>query len=393
MRIAVFIKKTTFHKGYGGIETQNKSLCEGLTKRGHEVFVFSPKLELDRNSIVENGVRYIFVSCAFKMDGFFGERNKDNWFTRSAQRFEEEHAKQPFDVVIGQSSAAVGVIKRKWELNIKVVSVAHGTIISEYKTFLNNMVGLREWIKIVSNTGYVLKSFFSRQREYVHGSEKVVAVSNFVKSALVDETFVDAQKVEVIHNGVDGGARPIQAHPNNQPLKLVYIGRLERSKGLQNLLKAISRLNNVTLSVIGDGPYLPQLARLVKSLHLSERLIFVGRVAPEKIPEILSQANVFVYPSLRYEGFPMAVVEAMFCGLPVIASNIGGISDALENGTTGYLVKSGIIADLRDTISEFVNKPDLIRKMGDAAYAKAQREFNLDTMLSKYEKILEDVVK
>ena len=89
----------------------------------------------------------------------------------------------------------------------------------------------------------------------------------------------------------------------------------------------------------------------------------------------------------------MAVVEAMFCGLPVIASNIGGISDALENGTTGYLVKSGIIADLRDTIREFVNKPDLIRKMGDAAYAKAQREFNLDTMLSKYEKILEDVVK
>ena len=218
-------------------------------------------------------------------------------------------------------------------------------------------------------------------------------MSNFVKSALVDETFVDAQKVEVIHNGVDGGARPIQAHPNNQPLKLVYIGRLERSKGLQNLLKAISRLNNVTLSVIGDGPYLPQLARLVKSLHLSERLIFVGRVAPEKIPEILSQANVFVYPSLRYEGFPMAVVEAMFCGLPVIASNIGGISDALENGTTGYLIKSGIIADLRDTIREFVNKPDLIRKMGDAAYAKAQREFNLDTMLSKYEKILEDVVK
>src|SRR4030065_994231 len=132
MRIAVMAKKTTFHKGFGGLETQNKALCEGLSAKGHIVTIFSPVYELDKNEIIENNVRYVFVKCVYRMGpvfGFFGTIQKSNWINRSVEEFTKIHEKEKFDIVLAQSSTGLGIIKNKKKLNIKVISIAHGTII------------------------------------------------------------------------------------------------------------------------------------------------------------------------------------------------------------------------------------------------------------------------
>ena len=100
MNIAVFIKRTTFHKGFGGLETLNKALCEGLVGRDHRVTVFSPKHELDKDQEKINGVRYQYVGCSYRSLAGFAYFDKNNWVNRSVAEFEKLHEQNPFDLII-----------------------------------------------------------------------------------------------------------------------------------------------------------------------------------------------------------------------------------------------------------------------------------------------------
>ncbi|MBU0649740.1 glycosyltransferase, partial [Patescibacteria group bacterium] len=117
MRIAVFIKSTTFNAGYGGLETQNKVLCEGLAERGHEVVVFSPAKDGKYATQTQDNVTYVFVPCVYRM--LFASLNKNNWYHKSYQEFIKHHNQKPFDAAISQSSAGLGLIKRKSGLPIR----------------------------------------------------------------------------------------------------------------------------------------------------------------------------------------------------------------------------------------------------------------------------------
>lgn len=116
MRIAVFIKNTTFHTGFGGFETQNKVLCEGLVSRGHSVVVFSPKRDLEKEKAQENGVNYVFVPSIFRRFSALSSGNKKSWINKSVEVFADFHKKEPFNLIISQSSGGLGVIKEKKNL-------------------------------------------------------------------------------------------------------------------------------------------------------------------------------------------------------------------------------------------------------------------------------------
>ena len=92
---------------------QNLVLCEGLVSRGHSVTVFSPKLDVMKESESANGVEYVFVDCSFRSLGGFAFWDKNNWVNKSVARFEAINKKKKFDVVLGQSSAALGIIRKK----------------------------------------------------------------------------------------------------------------------------------------------------------------------------------------------------------------------------------------------------------------------------------------
>lgn len=393
MKIAVFTKKTTLHEGYGGLETMNKVLCEGLAHKGHEITVFSPKWELPASHEKQNDVSYQLIDCVYRMGpvlGFFGTWQKENWINRSYEEFRKHHQKNKFDVVLAQSSTGLGVISKKDELGIKVISIAHGTILGEYRTWFQNMSLPRDLILLIKNTGFTLKNFFRRQREFVHGSDKVIAVSNFVKNNLLEETFTFEERLVVVHNGID----PDKFFPPETNIKrgkkILYVGQIIKSKGISELYEMMSSpdLKGFEADLLGGGD-------LVSAYQArSDNMNFVGKVSsPELIEEyyINDQYGVFVFPTQRFEGFPMVLVEAMFSALPIVAYNMGGVSDAVEDGVNGFLIEPGNKHDFKEKVLNILSDGKLRQKMAHNSLKLAYENFTLQKMLDQYEQVMKEV--
>jgi glycosyltransferase involved in cell wall biosynthesis len=385
MRIAVFIKATTFTKGYGGLETQNKVLCEGLAHRGHAVVVFSP-VRIPKTPVTENAVRYVFVSCVYRM--LFATLDADNWVNKSVQAFLIHHQEQPFDVVLSQSSAGLGVIQRKRALGITAIGIAHGTMGGEMRTILNS-ANRNDCAATLRSLTFGLANYFGRQRQYIYACDKIVAVSSAVKQAIVSETRISPTKVTVVHNGIDAAKIP---HKNwtkpGEPFKVLYIGRIEESKGLHELLLACKDLTGVCVNIVGDGPFLEDLKRLSRQYKMSQKVLFYGRLPYDQAVEMYACNDVFVLPTKRVEGLPMTLVEACFAGLPIIATDMGGNKDAVVNTVNGYLLPKPDIRALTDSIATLAHDRKLAKHLGQGGRIKAEAEFTLAAMLDRYEQLL-----
>lgn len=392
MNIAVFIKSTTFHKGSGGLETQSRSLCEELAKKGHRITVFSPKKELDIDEKSENLVRYVFITSEYKKY-LFARLNKNSWFKKSLEKFQEIHKADSFDLVLSQSASAESIIENKKKLGVKVVSVAHGSAASEYITFLKNIKSLKDFYWFARNTQYFLRQFFGRQRRYVLHSDKVIAVSSYVKSALINECFADDRKIEVVSNGVDLKDFDLLEKSTDGKVKLLFLGRVEKSKGIFTILKIVSDIQNgYVLHVVGEGPDLENAKRISKKMEVSDKVVFHGKVPYKEFVKNL-KPDIFVFPTQRIEGFPMVLVESMLLGLPVVAFNLGGVTDAIENEKTGYLIKAGNNKEFKLKLASLIGNLELRNKLGLAGREKALSEFTIGKMIDTYEKIFMEVLR
>lgn len=394
MKIAVFIKSTTFHKSHGGLETQNKALCEGLVKKGHKVTVFSPKKEYESDSAEQNGVSYTFIESDYKKY-IFARFNRNSWYKKSLECFKEAHEKENFDVVLGQSASAESIIENKLKLGVKTVSIAHGTTSSEFITFFKNISNLKDFYWLVRNTQYFFRQYFGRQRKFVLHSDMVVAVSDYVRKALISETFILEDRIKVIHNGVDGDLYRFDRGDTKSGgiTNIYFIGRLEKSKGLLTILDIVSKIDrDVIIHIVGDGPCSTEAQKKVGELGIQEKVIFHGRLPHN---EFIKKVNpdIFVFPTKRIEGFPMVLVESMFAGIPVVAFDCGGVSDAVEDGKTGYLIKAGDVVDFQDKLTRLIDNESERISFGNNSKDKAEKEFTIGKMLDEYEKVLCEVIK
>jgi glycosyltransferase involved in cell wall biosynthesis len=422
MRIAVFIKRTTFQKGSGGMETQNKVLCEALVEQGHSVTVFAPLWELEKKTETLNGVTYVFVDSVYRTLSF--SASKKNWVTASTEAFTNFHAKEPFDLILGQSSAALGLIKVKEEHGLPVVSISHGSMMSEIQTRLKNLHGFKDFVRVIPDLIFSLYIFFGRQREFIHGSDKVICVSNFVKDRLLEETYVSEDKLVVVHNGVYlegsleksealpvsalsgnlvdsaptapfGGSGSVSPSGNSAAVAspgLLYVGRLEREKGtlvLAELLKD-PRFRDTEIDIIGTGPEETVLRELSGG---NEKHTVHGRVPHEEVLHHYRSNKIFIFPTNRLEGFPMVLVEAMFGGCAAVAFDMGGVSDAIEHNVTGVLVSSGDPSDFISEVLKLLDDSSSRFSLGEGAKHRAQKEYTVGTMVSTYLSIMNGFIK
>ena len=394
MNIAVFTKSTTLHKGHGGLEIQNKALCEGLSKRGHKITVFSPKKEIEFDKYEENGINYVFIEADYK-NYLSSSFRKSSWSKKSLEVFTDYHQKQKYDLVLGQSSAAESIIENKNTLEVKTVSISHGTTLSEFNTFVRNISSIKDLYWLVRNFQYFIRQYFGRQRRFVLHSDKVIAVSEYVKKALISETFVDERRVEVVHNGVDGD--PYKIEKNNRDIgglvHTYFIGRLERSKGILTVIDIINKIDrDVVLHVIGSGPCQKEAEKLVAKLKIQEKVIFHGKMPHYEFIKNV-HPDIFVFPTKRIEGFPMVIVEAMFAGMPTVAFNCGGVSDAVIDGKTGFLIKAGDNEEFKEKLIKLIDSIEMRQEMGKNSREIAEKDYTIDTMVDRYEKIFTEVLK
>lgn len=177
--------------------------------------------------------------------------------------------------------------------------------------------------------------------------DHVIAVSSDLQRKIMSEYNVQPSKISVIPNGIDSGK--FYLIDRDESLRIcdrgisrqfiLTVSRLSGEKGLEFLLKAFSDLNrpDLDLIIIGDGPLKKQLTAMCQSHNIADRVIFKGEMRHDKLLAWYNAADLFCLPSLR-EGCPNVVIEALACGTPVVASNVGGIPDLVTSDNCGYLV-------------------------------------------------------
>jgi glycosyltransferase involved in cell wall biosynthesis len=237
-----------------------------------------------------------------------------------------------------------------------------------------------------------------QQRLYTRAVDRYIAVSEHVKTQLIEGLAWPSSKLDVIHNGVDTTRFSEPARPelratlsggNPGPLVLV-VARLDPDKGHRHLLAAAALLPDVRFVLAGEGPERGALEALASELRLDERVRFLGHRSD--IPQLLAACDVMALPS-SFEGLPISVLEAMASGTAVVASNIGGVDELVHHNVTGLLVEPRDAPALAGAIRRLVDDPALAARLADAARENVAQEFSASTMARRvaavYDRVLE----
>jgi len=194
--------------------------------------------------------------------------------------------------------------------------------------------------------------------------------SRYVSERLLSWGF-EPQRVRVVRNFTD-----ISPHAGAPGKHGMYVGRLSSEKGLDVMLRALARAGDPPFRIVGDGSVRPALESLTRELGLANTT-FAGRVAPERVSALLEDARYAAIPSLWDENAPIAALEAMAVGRPLLVSEKGGLPELTENGE-GLLVRAGDIEDTAAKIRILMEDDVSWNQMSKQALARAQAEFTPD---------------
>ena len=235
---------------------------------------------------------------------------------------------------------------------------------------------------------------YSRLNRWRHGfwarrADATVACSEALRDHYVRLYRLDPSRAITVRNGVDvsrfsvryrdGAER--QAGTADRPLVLGSLGRLHEQKGYDVLLHALAQIDVTPacrLSICGTGSQESELRRLASELGSSDRVSF-DSIAPAQVPGFLQTCDLYVQPS-RWEGLPIALLEAMASGLPVVASDVEGVREAVLHERTGLLVPPGDPGTLAQAIRDMLASPGDRARMGNAGRERAVDHLSIESM-------------
>ena len=212
----------------------------------------------------------------------------------------------------------------------------------------------------------------------------------------IRETLPDGARipVEVIHHGVDlDRFVPSVSRDDDGVPVLVSVGRLVEKKGFDDLLRALARIESpFSLRIYGDGPLHDELVRLRDDLGLAGRVDFMGARDSDEVVAALTGANAFVLTPTTTEdgdrdGIPNVLVEAMACGLPVVTTTAGGITELVGHDVNGLLCDPEDVAAIARSIDAVIADPELRRRLGAAGRRTAEADFDVNMAAARLETI------
>lgn len=401
MRIALLSPE--YPPKWGGIGTYVYNLSKAFSRLGHEVHVITRIEKVKRREIWDERVRLHEVPWTYAPILFSTSYGKNAVVKLS-------EIANGFDVVCVQCPYASVPEEYLGRIESPLVSVMHGTWKGERRALSVGMSLMQSHTDLAT----LLTSRFLEKYERLAmvKSQAVVAVSQYCASELLRYGLAECElerKLHVIPNGVDTSIfRPLDDSHAKQTLRakyriapddkmVLFVGRLVARKGVGILLKALAIAGSsdeglkLKLVIVGTGPLEYSLRAVAGKLKVGGRVSFAQALDLKQLVQHYNAADLFILPSF-YEGFGIVMLEAMACGLPVVASNVSAIPEVIVEGKTGRLVDPGDPAKLSQVIIDLLSRPALRAEMGRTARALVASRYDWRTIAKKTEAVLQRVI-
>jgi glycosyltransferase involved in cell wall biosynthesis len=254
----------------------------------------------------------------------------------------------------------------------KIIFIAHGWAFNEERPYYQKLFfRILHIITIIMAHKTISVSEITKKQIGWPWNKKIVVIKN----GLTPISFIEKNKVREILTEKIG-----QIIPENT-LWIGTISELHKTKGLKYVIEAISHIkHNVIFIIIGDGQERESLEKLVSAYKLNDKIFFLGRI--ESASNYVKAFDIFTLTSIT-EALPYVVLEAGSAGLPIIASNVGGIPEIIENDKTGILVQPRISEEIKNSIEYLIKNPEKAAAIGMALSDKINKEFKINKMVQE----------
>ncbi|MDX7992001.1 glycosyltransferase family 4 protein [Xenorhabdus littoralis] len=355
----------------GGAQTHVKDIANKMKQDGHQVTVIVGEkgalvsalntLNIDviiLPSLVREISLYKDINCIYQLRRYINKLSPD---------------------IVTLHSSKAGIVGRLSLIltNIPVIFTAHGWAFAD---------GVSEKKKRL----YILiERLFSRL------ADKIITVSHQDKELALKYKVSPNDKQVVIHNGIPDisiSHRPIKDVKNDKVINLISVARFSDQKDHETLLKSLSLLNNRnwTLSLVGKGPLFNRTKELSRKLKLENNILFLGE--RNDVDELLEKSDIFILSS-NWEGLPISIIEAMRHSLPVIASNVGGVKELIDDNINGFLVERKNSNQLKEKIQYLIDNESIRTEFGFKSRKKYINNFSFEEMYNKTIKLYTSLIK
>ena len=370
--------------GFGGFERQCEDLCAGFVKAGHKVTVLTTSRKDGVEEEERSGYTVKFLSPSTPM------KLSRSWFNRALSEVRKIHRDDPIDVIHSNEFAAKGAMGWAKKNGIPMAVVCHGSLRTELLSFLSAAdMRPRYWHWLILTPLHLLRRCLLWEMPMRRVAKSIVLVSPTLSK---DFKLFSKGKVRVIENGI---ALPDNSRKRStgEEIRLLCTGRADKQKGFQTAIRAVAEIDDMPLhlDIIGTGPYFEDLKKISRDLRTDERVTFHGRVTDDELNLAYSSADIYLIPTTRYEGLPLALLEAMAHGIPTISSEIGGNSDVITHNHDGIFIKPGNLSELISAIRRLGNDQQERRRISQAARATTERRFDKERMIDETLQTLESL--
>lgn len=364
MRIAYTITRSD---DLGGAQIHVRDLASALGEAGHDVVVLAGGGGVLARQLRDRGVHVVELR----------HMSRPIRPTRDLRALREltGHLKRVRPDILSTHSSKAGILGRiaGRRLGIPTITTAHG------------------WLFDLPLRG--------RRQQLVHAIEKgmaplarrIVTVCESDRDLAIRSGIAEPERLSTIHNAMPDVDTALRADPSGNPPTLLMVARFAPQKDHATLLRALATLLDLDwrLDLVGTGPQEDSVRGLADALGLSDRIRFLGM--REDVPELIAGSQVYLLVS-HWEGFPRSILEALRAGLPVAATDVGGVREAVLEGETGYCIPENDDVLLADRLKNLIRDPELRSRLGTAARAHYEAHFTFDRLvedtLALYESVL-----
>lgn len=356
-----------------GISHYVYNLSNSLTKKGHKVTV-----------ITRGSWKGLVTSCSksiniyrlpylhlypfhAKIYQFFQSRI----FRTLESNFDLVHVHHPFSPPINTTLP-------------KVVTIHSSLGLSESGSI--EVQNIYSWANIPKPLLSLIGKYFRiHEQEVIANVDLISTVSNALANELKDHYKLTGGSINVLGNGVDTNLfTPVNMKDNGT--YILYTGRLSWNKGLVDLIRSakhiIQKYPDISFVITGRGPIEHYLRELVTKMRLDNNFSFLGFIDMKHLIKTYQNASIFIFPSY-YEGLPTSILEAMACGVPVIATGVGGIPEVISDGENGFIVPIKDPKAITNSVIKLLENQKLRIKMGKIARKTIEENYSWDSIASK----------